>query len=254
MACVDRAYGSSELIAVSIVSHGHGGMLGRLVESLLGCPEVVQVIVTRNIPESWGLVSSDRITIIDNTVPKGFGANHNAAFRLCHQPLFCPLNPDIELLGDPFPELVSVMNRAAGALVAPLVKSPDGGVEDSMRRFPTLLSLARKMVGGADGRYLLTDVHESFHPEWVAGMFMLFRSPDFARLGGFDEGYFLYYEDVDICARAWKLGLKIIACPQVSVIHDAQRDSHRSIRHLRWHLASMGRYFWKHWGRLPDVA
>ena len=229
-------------------------MVERLVESLLGCPEVVQIIVTRNIPESWGLASSDRIAIIENSTPKGFGANHNVAFGICHQTLFCPLNPDIELIGNPFSGLIDVMTQNAGALVAPLVKSPAGDVEDSMRRFPTFTSLARKLLGGADGRYLLADVPQVFYPEWVAGMFMLFKSTDFARLGGFDEGYFLYYEDVDICARAWKLGLKIIACPQVAVIHDAQRDSHRSFRHLRWHLASMGRYFWKHWGRLPNVA
>ncbi len=241
------------LITVSVVSHGHGSMVERLVQSLLGCPEVAQIILTRNIPESWGLVAGDRITIIENAAPKGFGANHNAAFKFCQQPLFCPLNPDIELLGNPFPGLISMLNQTVGTLVAPLVKSPDGDIEDSFRRFPTILSLARKLLGGADGRYVLSDLQESFHPEWVAGMFMLFRSPDFARLGGFDEGFFLYYEDVDICARVWKLGLKIIACPQVNVIHDAQRDSHRSIRHLRWHLASMGRYFWKHWGRLPKI-
>ena len=99
----------------------------------------------------------------------------------------------------------------------------------------------------------MTSGQASFHPEWVAGMFMLFRSQDFARLGGFDEAFFLYYEDVDICVRAWKQGMKIVACPQVSVVHDARRDSHRSARHIRWHLASMVRYFFKHWGRLPHV-
>jgi hypothetical protein len=47
--------------------------------------------------------------------------------------------------------------------------------------------------------------------------------------------------------------MRILACPKVSVIHDARRDSHRRLRHLRWHLASIVRYFWKHCGRLPRV-
>ena len=247
------ANGNVELIAVSIVSHGHGTMVVRLIESLLACDEVAQIIVTRNIPESWSIPCSDRITILDNKVPKGFGENHNAAFRYCRVPYFCPLNPDIALLGNPFGALVSEMERAGAAIAAPLVISPAGSVEDSMRHFPTLLALARKMLSGPDGRYEVKLKDPVFCPEWVAGMTMLFRSADYARLEGFDQDYFLYYEDVDICVRAWKAGMKIIACPSVAVVHDARRDSHRSLRHLRWHLASMGRYFWKHGGRLPVV-
>ena len=84
-------------------------------------------------------------------------------------------------------------------------------------------------------------------------MFVLFRSADFEKLRGFDPKFFLYYEDVDICVRAAKVGIGLIVCPSAVVIHDARRDSHRSLRHLRWHLASMGRYFLKYWGRLPSV-
>jgi N-acetylglucosaminyl-diphospho-decaprenol L-rhamnosyltransferase len=85
-------------------------------------------------------------------------------------------------------------------------------------------------------------------------MFMLFRRQDYSRLHGFDEQFFLYYEDVDICVRAWQQGMLILACPRMSVIHDARRYSRRNALHMRWHLASMARYFWKHWGRLPTAA
>jgi GT2 family glycosyltransferase len=163
------------------------------------------------------------------------------------------LNPDIELNQDPFQILLKAINAASAAVVAPLIKAPDGRVEDSMRCFPTLRSLVAKALGGPDGRYAVTDGEKDFCPEWVGGMFMLFRSRDYARLQGFDERFFLYYEDVDICVRAWKQGMKVLACPRVSVVHDARRDSRRSLRHLRWHLTSMTRYFWKHWGRLPKV-
>lgn len=242
------------MIAVSVVSHGHGLMLGRLVEALLGFPDVKQILITRNIPEPLHLPSSPRIAIIDNPSPKGFGANHNAAFGYCHQPYFAPLNPDIEFYEDPFPKLLLAMEEAEVALVAPMVKAPDGLIENSVRYFPTLPSLIRKVLGGDDGRYRFDSGHANFYPEWVAGMFMLFRSQEFSRLSGFDEKFFLYYEDVDICVRTWKKNMKVKVCPEVGVVHHARRDSHVHFRYLRWHLASMARFFLKHWGRLPHVV
>jgi N-acetylglucosaminyl-diphospho-decaprenol L-rhamnosyltransferase len=241
------------LIAVSIVSHGHGDMVGRLVGQLLAFPEVAQIILTLNVPESVALPDDARVTVIGNAEPKGFGANHNAAFAACTQTFFCPLNPDIEFDRNPFPVLSAALGDDRVALVAPLVRSPDGKIEDSMRRFPTPGSLLMKALGGSDGRYLVRQDQADFAPEWVAGMFMLFRSRDFHDLGGFDEHFFLYYEDVDICARVWQKGMKVLACPRGCVIHDAQRDSRRSLRHLRWHLMSMARFLWKHRGRLPRV-
>jgi N-acetylglucosaminyl-diphospho-decaprenol L-rhamnosyltransferase len=241
------------LITASIVSHGHGVMVEKLVGSLLGCPEVGQIILTSNIPEQLNIVPNARLFFLENATPKGFAANHNAAFALCNHPFFCPLNPDIELPVNPFSELLKSLRANHGAVVAPLVVTPDGAVEDSIRYFPTIRVLLAKALGRSDGRYQVRPGQQEFFPEWVAGMFMLFRSEDFARLHGFDENFFLYYEDVDICVRAWKIGLKVLACPRVTVIHDARRDSRRSARHLRWHLASMARYFIKYWGRLPEL-
>lgn len=212
------------------------------------------MVLTLNVPEVLDVTANERVLIVENEVPRGFGANHNSAFLRCREHLFCPLNPDVELLGNPFTVLVATMTLTGAAMVAPLVKSSDGAIEDSIRRFPTVFSLARKLFWGDDGRYQVKEGDAIFSPDWVAGMFMLFHSEAFARLRGFDERFFLYYEDVDICARAWEQGMKIIACPQVSVIHDARRASRRSARHLRWHVASLGRYLWNHCGRSPSAV
>lgn len=241
------------MICVSIVSHCHGSMVMRLVERVLDCSSVAQVVVTLNVPESLQLVQDERLVVVENTKPKGFGANHNAAFKYCRQSYFCVLNPDIELEDDPFDSLITAIELANAALVAPAVKSPEGREEDSVRYFPTVRSLVAKAFFGRDGRYVLQNGRDPFCPEWVAGMFMLFRSECFARLNGFDERFFLYYEDVDICARAWQRGMKVLACPRVSVIHDARRNSRKSLRHMRWHLASMARYFQTYCRRLPKV-
>lgn len=239
------------MIAVSIVSHGHGAMVSRLINQLLKFPEVEQILVTFNVPEVLELPNDARIRVLRNEQAKGFAANHNVAFGLCTKPFFCPLNPDIELSENPYPALLAAMRDGRVGMVAPRVDSVVGQHEDSWRRFPTVRSLLIKALGRGDGRYALPADESPFSPEWVAGMFMLFRSAAFQKLNGFDEGFFLYYEDVDICVRLSKAGFVLLACPAVRVVHDAQRDSHRNWRHLRWHLASMFRYFRKHWGRLP---
>lgn len=234
------------MIAVSIISHGHGEMVLRLLGQVLRSEKVSKVIVTLNVPESFLFPRDNRVVVRENVRPKGFGANHNAAFECCSEPYFCALNPDVEFIGDPFPSLLAALESASAAVVAPRVMSPSGRQEDSIRRFPSFCSLVLKGIGAADGRYVSCGEETEFFPDWVAGMFMLFRSDAYARLEGFDERFFLYYEDVDICSRVWLRGMKVLAYPQVTVVHDARRDSRRSFRYMRWHLASMFRYFMKY--------
>jgi GT2 family glycosyltransferase len=245
-------------VVVSIVSHDHGEMVSGLVRQLLDCFEVRGIVVTCNVPEVINLPDDERVSLINNLTPKGFSANHNAAFKKvagdAESLFFCPVNPDVRLQANPFPALLSGLNEKAAVLAAPLVVGADALVEDSHRRFPTLRSLFSKALGGADGRYSVVLGQPDFHPEWVAGMFMLFRAESFRQLGGFDERFFLYYEDVDICVRAWKQGFKIVACPSAVVVHDARRDSRRKLRFMVWHLSSLTRYFRKHWLRLPTVS
>ncbi|MEO8159499.1 MAG: glycosyltransferase, partial [Betaproteobacteria bacterium] len=178
---------------------------------------------------------------IRNASPTGFGANHNAAFTECANAYFCVLNPDVRLDGNPFPALVAELAAANVGVAAPKIMSPTGAIEDSARRFPTSGFLVRKLFGQTSG--LDYEIGQAtISPDWVAGMFMLFRAPVFAELHGFDERYFLYYEDVDLCRRLRKHGYDVRLVPSVRVVHDARRDSHRSLRHLRWHLASLLRF------------
>lgn len=232
-------------VTVSIVSHGHGAMVAALLADLAAhCSAGINVILTFNIPESTVLGDAALpfpLKIIRNAAPRGFGANHNAAFRECNDAYFCVLNPDIRIDGNPFPALVDELRAAGVGVAAPKIMSPAGTIEDSARRFPTAGFLVCKLLGRATD--LDYDIGQgAISPDWVAGMFMLFRAPVFAQLQGFDERYFLYYEDVDLCRRLRKLGYQIRLVPAVSAVHDARRDSHRTLRHLRWHLASVLRF------------
>ena len=253
MVCLAVAERPPAKLTVSIVSHGHGGMVEDLLQDLASCPEAVRIVLTLNVPEADIRVPAgmaERVVLLRNPAPKGFGANHNAAFRHCATPYFCVLNPDVRLQGNPFPVLLAALGDGV-ALSAPLVLSPAGEVEDSARHFPTVRRLFAKLMGWNDGRHRQETADEAFRPDWLAGMFMVFASDAFAALKGFDEGYFLYYEDVDICTRLWRSRRSLVVCPQASVVHAAQRASRRNLRYMRWHLASMGRYFLRHWGRLP---
>lgn len=239
-------------VVASVVSHGHGEMVWRLVDQLVDCPEVVQIIVTLNIPEVVPDVLDRKVLLLRNELPKGFGANHNAAFTLAKSDFYCVINPDIELIEDPFAALLVAMNDKGAGLSAPLVVASDGALEDSMRSFLTPWAMLKRVLGFASGAYPLRRGDSDFTPDWVAGMLMLFRSEAYVKVGGFDERYFMYCEDADICTRLWKAGYKVVGCLSAGVIHNAQRASHRSFRHLSWHVRSMARYFWSHLFSLPS--
>lgn len=237
------------MITVSVVSHGQGELAGQLLQDFRAhCAATpLQVLLTLNIEEHLPFDVADfpfEIRIIRNPERRGFAANHNAAFAMTRGEYFCVLNPDIRLDCDPFLVLVSALADPSVGVAGPLVLSADGRMEDSVRRFPTPLSILRKVFRHIPiPDYVIGDA--PIYPDWIAGMFMLWRRSAFRAVGGFDEHYFLYYEDVDICARLPRYGFRVIFVPGTRVTHHARRASHRSLRYLRWHLGSMLRFFWK---------
>ncbi|WP_085310530.1 glycosyltransferase family 2 protein [Planktotalea arctica] len=242
------------MITISVVSHGHGAMVVNLSARLLELPEVARLIVTLNIDEALNFPEDPRLVLVRNAVPKGFGANHNAAFARCESALYCVVNPDIELLDNPFPVLMQGLLASETALAAPLVLDASGQIEDSWRRFPSPVSLVLKALSRDDGTYPEARESDIFAPDWIAGMFLLFKSFDYAQIGGFDERFFLYYEDVDICARLHAAGRGIIGCMGAQVVHKAQRASWQSWRYRRFHFTSLMRYFSRSWRRLLPAA
>lgn len=235
------------MICISIISHNHGTLLNRLLTQLQEFSDISQIILTLNTSEKIKIPDTSNLSIYRNKTPKGFATNHNTAFKHCNQPYFCVLNPDIEFINTPFPRLLQAIEKQHAALIAPKILSANFHEEDSIRTFPNIRSLMFKLLHGVEGRYEKANNNQTIlYPDWIAGMFMLFRSSDFAEINGFDERYFLYYEDVDICARLRKANKIIIADLNATAIHHAQRTSRTNLRYMRWHLASMIRYLWTH--------
>lgn len=232
-------------ITVSVVSHRQNALVNQLLEDLQRhCADRVALVLTENVPDPTPLATSTLscpVERIANDKVKGFGANHNAAFKHCRTPYFCVVNPDVRVPADPFSSLISNFNNDTVAVAGPLVRNPAGDIEDSARRFPTVAGLLQKLFAGTK-RLDYPAAGGALRVDWIAGMFMAFRAEVFRAVGGFDERYFLYYEDVELCRRMGRLGLQVLYDSRAEIVHDARRTSRSNPNYLRWHLASALRF------------
>lgn len=240
----------TERVHVSIVSHRQAGLVQNLLDDMRAyCqPDSIEVTVTLNVPEDVPFESQAfpfPVAVIRNKERKGFGANHNAAFKRGGDArYFAVVNPDVRLRYDVFQPLVHVLEQdQSAAVVAPAVYDSNGVLQATARRFPTPWTLARRLCGLQE-RQTVMSLDRPVSVDWVGGMFMLFRASMFRSLGGFDEQYFLYYEDVDIGFRLHRVGQEVLFNGSLRVVHDARRDSHKRLEYLKWHIGSMFR-FWR---------
>ena len=225
---------AARAITVSIVSHGQLELVMPLLNQLdrFCSASIDRVLLTLNIPEpdllagaTWGF----EVVRIENAQRKGFGANHNQAFARCESAWFLVLNPDIRLDADVLTPLVEQAAADSG-LLAPRILEPGRQTPEQHRMIITPLEIATRRRPG----YTRPTV-----PAWIPGLFMLFRSEAYRRIGGFDERFFMYGEDFDICARVRLAGWKIQIAESLLALHDARRASHGSRRHLYWHVTSL---------------
>ncbi len=238
--------------AVSVVSHGHGGLLpellGHLCAAAAGSP--IRVWVTLNVPEQPAGLATRwpglDIRVLHNPSPAGFGANHNRAFAQEHKqadaaPWFVVMNPDVAWSANPFPGMCLAATRAARdggnpvGLVYTRQVDADGNAQDHARRLPTPWSLWQRHGWPRSGHGPCS------RPDWVNAAFVMLPSPVFAQVGGFDERYRMYCEDVDLCLRLQLAGHRLVLADDVTVLHQASRASRRDPRHLWWHVQSLVR-------------
>lgn len=238
--------------SISIVSHGHRDLIKALLADLnrIGRQDI-EVILTWNLHQENSVLDPAAFTFpilsVVNDSPQGFAANHNAAFRKSGGEHFVLLNPDIRLLEDPFAVLLNILDARRDVICAPTILNTCNEVEDSARFFPSPLGLVKKAIAKAAGiRLRLAPVPRRdalLFPDWIAGMFLVVPRHIYVALGGLSERYFLYYEDVDFCARARLRDVDIIVTQETVAIHDARRESHRNLRFLSWHFSSALKFF-----------
>jgi N-acetylglucosaminyl-diphospho-decaprenol L-rhamnosyltransferase len=247
-------------VAAVVVSHGDAADVDRLLPVL--APQVDELVVVANVPGSVGLVP-EGVTLIANETPLGFGANVNRGVAATSAELVCSVNPDAVPRDGAIDALRRFLEQSPRAAVAgPAMLYPDGTVQPSRRRFPTVLGtlVRRTPIRLVFDPYRLQRRHyhlgehptEPVEADWMLGGFLMLRRAALDELGGFDEGFFLYGEDIDLCYRAWRSGWSCWYVPAAVVEHEHQAVTDRKLltRRTLWHWRGILRFVRKHPERL----
>ena len=241
-------------VAAIVVSHGHPRELEESLPALR--PQVDELVVIANIP---GSVPAG-LDAVHNPSPLGFGANVNRGAALTSAELVLSANPD----AIPEPGAVAALCAFMVAhprcgIAGPRMVFPDGTWQPSRRRFPTVTgTIVRRtplrLVVPQRRHFHLDESppDEPVEADWMLGGFLLLRRTMFDELGGFDEGFRLYGEDIDLAYRAMQRGWERWFVPQAVVRHEhkAETDKRWLTRRTLWHWAGVARFVRKHPERL----
>jgi N-acetylglucosaminyl-diphospho-decaprenol L-rhamnosyltransferase len=244
-------------VAAVVVSHGHPR---ELAESLPALREQVdQLVVIANVPGSvpTGIVA------VHNERPLGYGANVNKGAALTTAELVLAANPDAV----PEPDAVGALRAFMAAhprcgVAGPRMVYPDGTLQRSRRRFPTVIGTIvrrtplRRVLPQRRHYHLDEDQPvEPIEADWMLGGFLLLRRSMLDELGGFDERFRLYGEDIDLQYRAQRAGWERWYVPQAVVRHEhqAETDKRWLTRRTLWHWAGIYRFVRKHPERLKAL-
>ncbi|SFQ78789.1 glycosyltransferase [Donghicola eburneus] len=231
---------------ISIVSHGHQQML--LENSLLAAFGDFRIFVRENIPESDRRVPDD-VSYTLNLRRAGFGSNHNKTFETVQpdpEDWFVICNPDIIATPEQVRQLLYQAEAEGFEFAAPMLwNNKTDRFDHNVRPRVQLLSLMLSFIGiSGPSRYTADQLEKLQTSDWASGAFLAIKAGLFRKLGGFDERYFMYMEDVDLCKRAEALGVRVRYFGNVRMIHNAARDNRKFFsRSFLHHLRSALRFF-----------
>jgi N-acetylglucosaminyl-diphospho-decaprenol L-rhamnosyltransferase len=220
-------------VSVSIVNTNSRDLLLGCLESLHRSPRSkigVEFVVLDNASDD-GSASAVRdrfpdVRLIEQPFRAGFGANHNAIIRSTAGRYVYVVNEDTSSDDWGFAKLVEEMDRRPRtAAIGPRLVYPDGRHQHSARRFPTpLVSLLGVPTLGRLG-VNQSKVDGPRTVDWLTGAALLLRREALERVGGFDEDFFIYFEEVDLCLRLHQAGWDVLYFPAVTVVHHESQSS-----------------------------
>jgi N-acetylglucosaminyl-diphospho-decaprenol L-rhamnosyltransferase len=247
-------------VAAVVVTHTPDSGIENCLTSLH--PQVDELVVVQNLPIDQP-EALPGLVVLTNERPVSLSANLNCGIAATTAPWVVVANPDtvadsgaVEVLRD-----FAATHPRAGVL-GPRLRTPEGEWQPSRRRFPTVsgtlvrrtpLRALLKPQQRQRSHYLLDeDVVEPVRADWLLGAFLLLRRSMLDELGGFDEGFRLYGEEIDLCYRAARAGWERWYVPAAAVVHrsSAVTDRRFLTRHTVWHLRSIARFVRKHPERL----
>jgi GT2 family glycosyltransferase len=234
--------------------------LFRTIESFLSVKIKKHIYLIDNTKSNFYkyVFNDNHITYVPNNYNSGFGSGHNLILNKIENisKYHLILNPDVYFKENVIRNLIYRLNDDVDiAMIAPKVLFPNDKHQYSCRRYPSLTELLvrrfylknifKKTI--QKGIYTDRNLNQSFNPDYLTGCFHLYKTEDFIKLEGFDERYFLYMEDVDICKKIDKLGKKKLYYPKVEITHVLKQGSAKSTKLFFVHTLSAIKYFLK-WG------
>lgn len=225
-------------VAAIIVTHNSSGDVGACVRSLLEAE--LDVVVVDN-ASSDGTVAAiaggfPQVRLVGNRENRGFAVAVNQALALVDAEVVLLLNPDCVVP----PETVRALAAHLAAhpevgAVGPRVLSPSGRMAISAHPFESPLAVIasrfggsivpvslRRLLSGCRRRAAYDACRGGTRPlavDWLSGACLALREPLLRRLGGLDTGYFMYYEDEELCLQIWRAGSRVEYLPAVAVVH-----------------------------------
>jgi GT2 family glycosyltransferase len=248
------------LITAVVVSHGHRAELAESLPAL--APQVDEIVLVANVPRSLP-DETHGARILENERPVSYAANLNRAIAETRAELVLVNNPDAL----PQPGAVAALAAFVEAhprcgIAGPRLVDPDGSWQPSRRRFPTVGgTLVRRTPLRAlfpplerqRGHYGLDErPTQPVQADWMLGGSLLLRREMLDELGGYDPGFRMYGEEIDLCYRAARAGWERWYVPEAVVRHrwDALTDKRLLTRRTLWHWRSVLRFVRKHPERL----
>lgn len=244
-------------VAAVVVTHGPDPGLNRCLAAL--GPQVDELVVVANPP-----APTPEAPLIVNERPLGFSTNANKGIAATSAPFVIVANPDTE----PEPGAVAALREFAethprAGIVGPKLVFPDGVPQSSRRRFPTVSGtlvrrtpLRRLLAGTQRAHYGLDEIPAApVEADWLLGAFLFVRREMLEELGGFDERFRLYGEDIDLAYRAAKADWERWFVPHAVVrhAHAAVTDRRFLTRQTLWHWRGILRFVRKHPERLKAL-
>ena len=203
------------------------------------------------IDDSSGL----QISLLNPGINRGYGPGHNLAMAELESQFHLILNPDVELAPDALKlALGTLRNQHDIVLLAPLGFSPSGEPEFLAKAYPSVWVLGLRSLAppwlktrsaGALARYEMRDAPSEtlLRPIMLAsGCCMWVRRAVFDDVGGFDESYFLYFEDYDLSLKLARKGT-VVEHRNIRVVHHGGDASRKGFQHIRWFIRGAARFF-----------
>lgn len=252
-------------VAISIVTYNSKHIfqvLDNVKKEFGGDPNFRFIIFDNNSEEQYKSRLKNYSDFADITFyqeNRGFGYGHNYNLLQADEPYFLIFNPDIILERESLMKMIEKMDGDSSiSLLVPRVLNADGTPQHLMRdrvsvfdyflRFVPVHAI-KKLFAKRLSSYELRDIptDRDVDIRIGSGCFMLVNSKDFKEVNGFDDRYFMYFEDYDLCIELKKRGKRIVFTPFSNVIHYYERGAHKNSRLFKIFLTSMIKYFNK-WG------